>query len=86
MWASYPVPCLLVNVQYLSGLQGENILVIRERRWLSNLMMGEDGLNPPTELDEIYLSAVSSHEHDDGVGGDRHEQAVQDTIESRLLP
>ncbi|MGI6149077.1 MAG: flagellar motor switch phosphatase FliY [Firmicutes bacterium] len=59
--ASYPVPCLLVNVQYLSGLQGENILVIREKDALviGNLMMGEDGLNPPTELDEIYLSAVS---------------------------
>lgn len=58
---SYPVPCLLVNVQYLSGLQGENILVIREKDALiiGNLMMGEDGTNPPEELDEIYLSAVS---------------------------
>jgi flagellar motor switch protein FliN/FliY len=55
------VPCLLVNVQYLSGLQGENILVMREQDALviGSLMMGEDGTNPPKELDEIYLSAVS---------------------------
>lgn len=59
--ASYPVPCLLVNVQYLSGLQGENILVMRQKDALiiGSLMMGEDGTNPPEELDEIYLSAVS---------------------------
>ena len=59
--SSYPVPCLLVNVHYLSGLQGENILVIREKDALviGSLMMGEDGRNPPEVLDEIYLSAVS---------------------------
>ena len=47
--SSYPVPCLLVNVQYLSGLQGENILVMREQDALviGSLMMGEDGTNPP---------------------------------------
>lgn len=58
---SYPVPCLLVNVQYLSGLKGDNLLVIREQDALviGNLMMGEDGTNPPLELDEIYLSAVT---------------------------
>ena len=58
---SYPVPCIIVNVQYLSGLQGENILVIRERDALviGNLMMGEDGTNLPDTIDELYLSAVT---------------------------
>jgi flagellar motor switch protein FliN/FliY len=58
---SYPIPCIIVNVQYLSGLQGENILVIRERDALviGNLMMGEDGTSLPETIDELYLSAVT---------------------------
>ena len=58
---SSPVPCIIVNVQYLSGLQGENILVIRERDALviGNLMMGEDGTDLPDTIDELYLSAVT---------------------------
>lgn len=58
---SYPIPCIVVNVNYSEGLEGENILVIRERDALviGNLMMGEDGTSLPDELDEIYLSAVT---------------------------
>lgn len=58
---SYPVPCIVVNVGYVDGLEGSNILVIHERDALiiGNLMMGEDGKNPPSELDELYLSAVT---------------------------
>lgn len=58
---SYPVPCIVVNVGYILGLEGSNILVIREQDALiiGNLMMGEDGSNPPAKLDELYLSAVT---------------------------
>lgn len=58
---SYPIPCIVVNVKYSEGLEGENILVIRERDALviGNLMMGEDGTDLPDELDELYLSAVT---------------------------
>lgn len=58
---SYPVPCIVVRVGYIEGLQGSNILVIREQDALviGNLMMGEDGTNVPDTLDEIYLSAVT---------------------------
>ncbi len=58
---SYPIPCIVVNVNYSEGLRGQNILVIRERDALviGNLMMGEDGTELPAELDEIYLSAVT---------------------------
>lgn len=58
---SYPVPCIVVNVGYVVGLQGANILVIREQDALviGNLMMGEDGKSLPPEVDEIYLSAVT---------------------------
>lgn len=58
---SYPVPCIIVNVEYLRGLLGENILVIREQDALviGNLMMGEDGTSLPDAVDEIYLSALT---------------------------
>ncbi|NMB02627.1 MAG: flagellar motor switch phosphatase FliY [Firmicutes bacterium] len=58
---SYPVPCIVVNVGYVQGLQGANILVMREEDALviGNLMMGEDGTNLPDTLDELYLSAVT---------------------------
>lgn len=59
--SSYPIPCIVVNIGYVVGLEGSNMLVIREKDALviGNLMMGEDGTNPPDELDEIYLSAVT---------------------------
>ncbi len=58
---SYPIPCIVVNVEYREGLSGSNILVIRERDALviGNLMMGGDGKDLPEEIDELYLSAVT---------------------------
>lgn len=58
---SYPVPCIVVNVGYIVGLEGVNLLVIHEHDALviGNLMMGEDGTNLPDELDDLYLSAVT---------------------------
>ncbi len=58
---SYPIPCVVVNVDYVQGLQGANVLVIRETDALviASLMMGGDGTNVPAELDELYLSAVT---------------------------
>ena len=57
----YPVPCILVKVEYLAGLEGSNMLVIKEQdaAVIGDLMMGEDGTNPPQVLDELYLSAVT---------------------------
>jgi len=58
---SYPVPCIIVNVEYRAGLSGSNLLVIRERDALviGNLMMGGDGTDLPETVDELYLSAVT---------------------------
>lgn len=58
---SYPVPCIVVDVRYVLGLKGSNLLVIRERdaAVIGDLMMGADGTNPPEEIDELYLSAVT---------------------------
>lgn len=58
---SYPEPCIVVKIGYSHGLEGDNILVIREHDAIviGNLMMGEDGTNLPAELDDLYLSAVT---------------------------
>lgn len=58
---SHPVPCIVVNVGYIVGLEGANLLVIQERDALiiGNLMMGEDGTDLPPEIDDLYLSAVT---------------------------
>ena len=57
----YPLPYLVIEVGYTHGLIGSNILAIRESDALiiSDLMMGGDGTNPPSELNELYMSAVS---------------------------
>ncbi|MDR3563794.1 MAG: flagellar motor switch phosphatase FliY [Negativicutes bacterium] len=57
----YPLPYLVIEVGYTHGLLGSNLLAIREQDALiiSDLMMGGDGSNPPAELNELYMSAVS---------------------------
>ncbi|MBS4032729.1 MAG: flagellar motor switch phosphatase FliY [Clostridiales bacterium] len=57
----FPVPCVVVKVRYRSGLEGDNVLIIREHdaAVIGNLMMGDPDLPVPETLDEIYLSAVS---------------------------
>lgn len=58
----YPLPYLVIEVGYTQGITGTNLLAIREMDALiiADLMMGGDGTNPPTELNnELYMSAVS---------------------------
>ncbi|MBP2635821.1 MAG: fliN: flagellar motor switch protein FliN [Firmicutes bacterium] len=57
----YPLPYLVIEVGYTTGLLGTNILAVREQDALiiADLMMGGDGTNPPSELNELYMSAVS---------------------------
>ncbi|HEY3424489.1 MAG TPA: flagellar motor switch phosphatase FliY, partial [Negativicutes bacterium] len=57
----YPLPYLVIEVGYTQGIVGTNLLAMREQDALiiADLMMGGDGTNPPTELNELYLSAVS---------------------------
>ncbi|NLA27320.1 MAG: flagellar motor switch phosphatase FliY [Firmicutes bacterium] len=55
---SYPLPCLLAEVKYLSGLQGNNVLLIKQEDAvvIAGLMMGV----PPGQLvlGEMELSAI----------------------------
>lgn len=58
---NYPAPYLIIEVGYTHGLTGSNLLAIRadDALIISDLMMGGDGSNPPSELNELYMSAVS---------------------------
>lgn len=58
--AKYPLPYLVIEVGYTSGLRGANLLIIKEPDAciIADLMMGGDGQNPPEHLNELYLSAV----------------------------
>lgn len=58
----FPERHLLVRVLYQEGLQGENVLFVKEEdaKVMVNLMMGGDGKSGlPEELGEIEVSAVS---------------------------
>lgn len=57
---NYPIPCVIVRVEYVRGLKGTNMLIVKERdaAVIADLMMGGDGTNPPDTLDELHLSAV----------------------------
>lgn len=59
--SSYPMPYLVVEVQYREGLQGSNILVVKKEdaAVIADLMMGGSGQAGIETLDEIHISAVS---------------------------
>ena len=56
----YPIPCLLIEVDYIQGLQGSNVLLVREddARKIAALMMGEDPADRQNPLSELEMSAV----------------------------
>ncbi|NLX91594.1 MAG: flagellar motor switch phosphatase FliY [Firmicutes bacterium] len=58
---SYPVPCLVVMVNYVKGLDGNNILIINQEDALViiGLMMGMEPPERPQELNELEISAIS---------------------------
>lgn len=57
----YPLPYVVIEVGYTHGLHGGNLLAMKERDTaiIADLMMGGDGSNPPTEMNELYMSAVT---------------------------
>lgn len=58
----YEKPCVFIKIRYTEGLEGTNILILRESdvKIITDLMMGGDGTNiEDTELGEIHLSAIS---------------------------
>lgn len=57
----YERPCVFIQIKYTQGLDGTNILVLKENdvKIITDLMMGGDGTNIDGELGELHLSAIS---------------------------
>ena len=57
----YERPCVFIRIAYTVGLNGSNLLVLKENdvKIITDLMMGGDGTNTDGELGELHLSAIS---------------------------
>ena len=57
----YEKPCVFIQIKYTVGLDGSNILILKEQdvKIITDLMMGGDGTNTEGELGELHLSAIS---------------------------
>ena len=54
-------PCVFIQINYTAGLDGNNILILKEHdvKVITDLMMGGDGTNTDGELGDLHLSAIS---------------------------
>jgi len=57
----YDRPCVFIQISYKEGLDGRNILILKENdvKIIADLMMGGDGSNTDGELNDMHLSAIS---------------------------
>ena len=57
----YDRPCVFIHISYIAGIDGNNILILKEHdvKVITDLMMGGDGSNTDGELSELHLSAIS---------------------------
>lgn len=57
---TYDRPCVFIQIYYKDGLDGNNILILKERdvKIITDLMMGGDGTNTDGNLSELHLSAI----------------------------
>ncbi len=53
--------CIFVQIHYIKGLEGNNILILKDHdvKCMTDLMMGGDGSNVEGEITDIQLSAAS---------------------------
>lgn len=58
---NYKRPCVFIQIYYKEGLDGNNILILKESdvKIITDLMMGGDGSNVEGELSDLHLSAIS---------------------------
>lgn len=56
----YETPCVAVQIVYKEGLEGTNLLILKENdvKIIADLMMGGDGLSPDEEINDLHLSAI----------------------------
>lgn len=53
-------PCVFIYISYRAGLEGKNVLILKEQdvKVITDLMMGGDGTNTDAELGDLHLSAI----------------------------
>ena len=58
--ANYEKPCVFIQIYYTAGLDGNNILIMKEKdvKIITDLMMGGDGSATDGELTDLHLSAI----------------------------
>lgn len=58
--ADYEKPCVFITISYKEGIEGNNVLILREDdvKVITDLMMGGDGTNLVDELSDLHLSAI----------------------------
>lgn len=58
--SEYAKPCVFINILYKEGIDGNNVLILKEDdvKVITDLMMGGDGLNPAPELTDLHFSAI----------------------------
>lgn len=56
----YETPCVAVQIVYKEGLEGTNLLILKENdvKIIADLMMGGDGSAPDEEINDLHLSAI----------------------------
>jgi flagellar motor switch protein FliN/FliY len=59
--AQYDRPCVFIHISYIEGIDGNNVLILKEQdvKIITDLMMGGDGSNTDGDLTELHLSAIS---------------------------
>ena len=58
--SDYEKPCVFITISYKEGIEGNNVLILREDdvKVITDLMMGGDGTNLVDELSDLHLSAI----------------------------
>jgi flagellar motor switch protein FliN/FliY len=59
--SGYDNSCVVVRIGYTKGIDGSNVLVLKENdvKVITDLMMGGDGTNTDGEISDLHLSAIS---------------------------
>ena len=57
----YEKTCVFVQIHYIKGLSGNNVMILKDRdvKCMTDLMMGGDGTHIEAEISELQLSAAS---------------------------
>ena len=58
----FPAPLVVVEVEYIDGFRGNNLLLLEERdaALITDILMGGDGIaDDPVELSDLHMSAIN---------------------------